>query len=167
MTGKVSQRNFATKILPNIRVNFLVRFASKPLFYGVMTCNPLELFRKFFGAVRAMFRLCEPLLLGEGKWGCTKYRRIPNCEGDWKGRVPKSSLLYKKRDFGAPIFRGICPKLLATLLGIHPYLCTPVLPRGQFWLLSKRRKEHSMDQYRSRLKLSENSNLTLSAIGPY
>ena len=31
-TEKVPQRTFATKILPNIRVNFLVRFASNPLF---------------------------------------------------------------------------------------------------------------------------------------
>ena len=54
---KVPQRTFATKISPNFRVNFLVRFASKPLFYWVMTINPLELFRKFFGAVRAIFWL--------------------------------------------------------------------------------------------------------------
>ena len=27
-----------------------------------MTGNPLELFRKFFGAVRAIFWLCEPFL---------------------------------------------------------------------------------------------------------
>ena len=30
--------------------------------------------------------------LGEGKWGRTKYRRIPESEGDWKGRVPKCSV---------------------------------------------------------------------------
>ena len=34
---KVPQRNCVTKILPNIQVNFLVRFASKPLLYWVMT----------------------------------------------------------------------------------------------------------------------------------
>ena len=55
----VPQRTFATKISPNFRVNFLVRFASKPLFYWVLTGNPLELFRKFFGTVRAIFWLCE------------------------------------------------------------------------------------------------------------
>ena len=59
---KVPQRNCVTKILPNVRVNFLVRFASKPLFDWVMTGNPLELFRHFFGAVRAIFGLCESLL---------------------------------------------------------------------------------------------------------
>ena len=32
-TEKVPQRTFETNILPNFRVNFLVRFASKPLFY--------------------------------------------------------------------------------------------------------------------------------------
>ena len=42
-----------SKILPNVRVKFLVRFVSKPLFYWVMTGDPLELFRKLFGAVRA------------------------------------------------------------------------------------------------------------------
>ena len=72
--------------------------------------------------------------LGEGKWGCTKHRRIPKCEGDYQGRVPKRFLpretLENKR-FGAPIFWGISPKLLAALRGIHPFLSTPVLPRGQ------------------------------------
>ena len=58
-TEKVPQRNCVTNVLPNVRVNFLGRIASKPLFYWVMTGNPLELFRKLFGAVRAMFWLCE------------------------------------------------------------------------------------------------------------
>ena len=35
--------------------------------------------------------------LGEGKWGRTKYRRIPKSEGDWKGRVPKCSLPTRKK----------------------------------------------------------------------
>ena len=51
-----------TKILQNVRMNFLVRFASKPLFYWVMTGKPLELFRKFFGAVRAIFWRCGSFL---------------------------------------------------------------------------------------------------------
>ena len=34
-------------------------------------------------------------ILGEGKWGGTKYRRIPESQGDWKGRVPKCSLPRK------------------------------------------------------------------------
>ena len=36
-TEKVPQRNCVTKIGPNVRVNFLVRFASKPLSYWAMT----------------------------------------------------------------------------------------------------------------------------------
>ena len=56
------QRNCVTKILPNVRVNFLVRFASKPLFYWKLTGDPLELFRKFFGTVRANFWLCGSFL---------------------------------------------------------------------------------------------------------
>ena len=32
-TKKVPQRNYVTKIVPNFWVNFLVRFASNPLFY--------------------------------------------------------------------------------------------------------------------------------------
>ena len=56
-TEKVPQRTCATKILPNFRVNFLARFASQPLFYWVMTGNPVELFRKFFGTVRAILWL--------------------------------------------------------------------------------------------------------------
>ena len=51
-----TKKNFVTKILPNVRVNFLVRFASKPLFYWIMTSNPsncsensLVLFARIFG----------------------------------------------------------------------------------------------------------------------
>ena len=45
-TGNVPQRDFVRKILPNFRVNFLVRFASKPLLYWQ---NARELFRYVFG----------------------------------------------------------------------------------------------------------------------
>ena len=38
-TEKVPQRTFATEILPNFRVNFLVRFASNPLFYWAAPTN--------------------------------------------------------------------------------------------------------------------------------
>ena len=52
-TEKVPQRTFATKILPNFRVNFLVQFASKPLLYWVVPSNcsenSLVLFVRFFG----------------------------------------------------------------------------------------------------------------------
>ena len=52
-TEKVPQRTFATKISPNFRVNFLVRSASKPLFYWVVPSNcsedSLVLFVRFFG----------------------------------------------------------------------------------------------------------------------
>ena len=56
-TEKVPQRTFATKISPNFRVNFLVRFASKPMFYWVngpvtpsnRSENSLALFVRFFG----------------------------------------------------------------------------------------------------------------------
>ena len=41
-TEKVPQRTFVTKISPNFRVNFLVRFASKPLFYCVLPSNCSE-----------------------------------------------------------------------------------------------------------------------------
>ena len=51
-TEKVPQRTCATRILPNFWVSFLVRFASKPLFYWVVpsTCseNYLVLFVRFF-----------------------------------------------------------------------------------------------------------------------
>ena len=45
--------------------------------------------------------------LGEGKWGRTKYRRIPESKGYWKGRIPKRALPGKtllNKGFGAPIF---------------------------------------------------------------
>ena len=66
-TEKVPQRKCVTKILPNVRVNFLARFASNPLFYWVMTGNPLELFRKFFGAVRTIFWFCGSFLVPDFK----------------------------------------------------------------------------------------------------
>ena len=85
---------------------------------------------RFFGTLQ--FSASQSL--GEGKWGRKKCRRIPKREGDWQGRVPKCSLPRKplqNKGFGAPKFSGISPKLFAALCGIHPYLCTPVLPRGQ------------------------------------
>ena len=52
-TEKVPQRTFATKTSPNFRVNFLVQFASKPLFYWVVPSNcsenSLVLFVRSFG----------------------------------------------------------------------------------------------------------------------
>ena len=47
-----------------------MRFASKPLFYWEMTGNSLELFRKFFGAVRAIVWFCGSFLAPK------KYRAI-------------------------------------------------------------------------------------------
>ena len=53
-TEKVPQRTSATKILPNFRVNFLVRFASKVLFYWPVPSNcsenSLVLFVRIFGS---------------------------------------------------------------------------------------------------------------------
>ena len=71
---KVPQKNCVTKILPNVRVNFLVRFASKPLFYWILTGNPLELFRKFFGALRANFWLCGSFLAPDPRWVLSTWR---------------------------------------------------------------------------------------------
>ena len=96
-----------------------------PRFLAIFLRNP--------SANLAIFNLRSEF--GEEKWGRKKCRRIPNRVGDWQGRVPKRSLprktLQNKR-FGAPNFWGISPKLFAALRGIHPYLCTPVLPLGQW-----------------------------------
>ena len=69
--------------------------------------------------------------LGDGKWGFTKYKRTPKCEGDRKGRVPKRPLsrqTLQNKGFGAPIFQRIFPKLSAALLGIHQVTCTFLHP---------------------------------------
>ena len=70
------------------------------------------------------------LLLREGKLGRTKYRRIPKCEGDKQGRVPKCSLPPKlfKQGIWTSHFSGISPKLFSdtALRRIQPYLPTPV-----------------------------------------
>ena len=58
-TKKLRDKDFAER---SGELSGLVRFASKPLFKWVMTGNPLELFRKFFGALRAIFWLRESLL---------------------------------------------------------------------------------------------------------
>ena len=68
-------------------------------------------------------------LLGEGKWGRKKCRRIPKREGDWQERVPKRSLhpktLQNKR-FGAPNVMGSLPSCSPHSVGytrtsVHPY----------------------------------------------
>ena len=99
---------------------------------------------------RALWRLRPPwlarpeipiVILGEGTWGCTKYKRVSKREEDWKGGVPKRSLpkrslprsTLQNKKCGAPILREICPKLLPTLLGVHSYLFKPALPQGQSW----------------------------------
>ena len=51
---EVPQRTCVTKILPNFRVNFLVRFASKVKTL-VLLGSGLELFRKVFGTVCVIF----------------------------------------------------------------------------------------------------------------
>ena len=53
-TEKEPRRTFATKISPHFGVNFLVGFASKPLFYWIAPSNCSEI---FFGTVRAIFWL--------------------------------------------------------------------------------------------------------------
>ena len=67
--------------------------------------------------------------MGEGKWGRTKYRRIPESEGDWKGRVPKCSLprkFFKTRGLELPFFEGSLPSCSPHSAGytrtfLHPY----------------------------------------------
>ena len=82
-------------------------------------------------------------MLGDGNWGCTKYRRIPKFRGDWQGRIPVSSLSRKtlqNKGFGAPIFLAISPKLLAALCRMHPYFVHPYFPAANFGEGDERRK---------------------------
>ena len=82
--------------------------------------------------------LCKMSLkhrLAEGKYGGGAQSKGVSQSVRATGRdesqgVPPQKTLQNK-GFAAPIFRGICPKLLAALLGIQLYLPTPVLPRGQ------------------------------------
>ena len=73
-TEKVPQRTFATNISPNFRVNFLVRFASKPF---VLLGSALKLFRRFFGTVRAIFWVWGSFLAPEvflsSQYGATNH----------------------------------------------------------------------------------------------
>ena len=57
---ELPQRKCVTKILPNVRVNFLVRFAPKSLFYWD---NPFELFRIFLVLFVRFLALCPFWLL--------------------------------------------------------------------------------------------------------
>ena len=80
------------------------------------------------------------LVLGRGSGG---YMRETKSAGvsqsvretgrDESQNVLSTPKLFKTRDLELPIFYflGISPKLFAALRRIHPYLCTPVLPRGQ------------------------------------
>ena len=53
-TKKLCDKDFAERFSDAVCLKH-----SKSLFYWVMTREPLELFRKFFGAVRAVLWLCE------------------------------------------------------------------------------------------------------------
>ena len=81
--------------------------------------------------------------LGKGKWGRKKCRRIPKCEGDWQGRVPKCSLprkkkkLFKTRDLELPIFEGSVPSCSPhsagyTRTSVHPYFPVTKNPEDVF-----------------------------------
>ena len=72
----------------------------------------------------------------EGKWGRTKYRRIPKCEDDKQGRVPKRSLsrkkkLIKTRDLELPFFEGSLPSCSPHSMGYTRTFLHPYFPRGQ------------------------------------
>ena len=56
--SKTYPNNFCDKDLPNFQVNFLLRFASKPLLYWAVLSNCSE----FFGDVRAILWLWGPFL---------------------------------------------------------------------------------------------------------
>ena len=58
-TEEAPQRNCVTKILPNIRVNFLVWFASRPCCTGKWPVPP-RIVQKLFGAVRVIFCFVGP-----------------------------------------------------------------------------------------------------------
>ena len=62
-TGKVRQRACAMKILPNLRVNFLVWFASNPLFIWVMPSKFSETSLVLFVRIVALWVLVGPWTL--------------------------------------------------------------------------------------------------------
>ena len=66
---KVSQRNCATKILPNLLVNCPSRFASEPL---ALLSTALALFRTFFGSVHMNFGFCESVI-AQSEWFSRKH----------------------------------------------------------------------------------------------
>ena len=49
----------------------------------------------------------QPIQFREGKWGRTKYKRIPESEGDWKGRVFLPEELFRTSDLEFPFFEGL------------------------------------------------------------
>ena len=66
--------------------------------------------------------------------GAYKVEAYPRGWGRLEGTSPKVSLPQKKslkQGIWSPHFWGISPKLFGALRGIHPYLSTPILPRGQ------------------------------------
>ena len=88
---------------------------------------------------------------GKGEVGVYKVvEAYPKVLGRLEGMSPKAFPPQQKKKSKQGIcgshFRGIYPKLLAALLGIHPYLSTPVLPRRQRFLSTKTRlvRAHSI-----------------------
>ena len=114
------------RCLPNFRVNFLVRFASKPLFYWVAG-DPLELLRKLFGAVRAIFWLWASFLAPD-------LRGVANQPAWLRGGVLKNTIIWKTWEgCGSPKFpAGKVFEQMSTLLENsspifreHKMLCLP------------------------------------------
>ena len=72
--------------------------------------------------------------IGGGDVGAYKVQAYPKVWGRLEGtslKVFPPQKTLQNKGVGAPIFWGISPKLLVALRGIHPYLSTPILPRGQ------------------------------------
>ena len=87
-----------------------------------------------FLIARLSFSVWSWSKLGKGKWRRKKTtgvsQNVKETSKDESQCIPSLKNISNKR-FGDPNFWGISPKLFAALRGIHPYLCTPVLPRGQ------------------------------------
>ena len=91
-------------------------FASKPLFYRVMTSHPLELFRKFFGAVRAIFWLCESFLAPECSSAKSHFQMSPFKMSPFKLREANCRGVSKPGCF--PLFSGKVQIVSRTLSGL-------------------------------------------------
>ena len=131
---KGTPKNFATKISPNFRVNFLVRFASRLLFYWVAPSNCSEnvlvLFVLFFGPWGSFLAPEKTPCLAwrPGYGGGSDLRKLEGGENFEFPGAPNIDPFYRDSKEKSPIWGVKSPSLRGKTFGAS----SPLLAFGTF-----------------------------------